>query len=225
MLRKVPSIVLVTGLLLAGLVPYAQERLEAQGKGKPAPPPVLVTSTVRDAGATAVYDLQSDGRGPYTASNGVLSQIYQGSGDWVIDLRDQTARTVNLTFNPKPGSPVGPGNGLYNARVLSRCFDAEGNITGFLAITPGTPNTRCSLRIGFDAANGTSYFLVSSPLFGGTSWATVTCVTSGPAGCSQWTIQPGDAANTTAVLYSLARNGKETLVGYYSLTFFIDVTR
>jgi hypothetical protein len=62
-------------------------------------------------------------------------------------------------------------------------------------------------------------------MFAGTSWATVTCLASGPAGCSQWTIQPGDAANTTAVLYRLARNGKETLVGNYSLTFFIDVAR
>lgn len=222
--RKVPSIVLV-GLLLAGLVSSAQEQVKAQGKGKPTPPPVLVTSTVRDAGATAVYDLQSDGHGPYTAGNGVQSQIFDGTGDWLVELHDQTARKVNLTFNPKPGSPVGPGNGLYNARVISRCFDADGDITGYLTIAPGTSNTRCSLRIGFDAANGTSYFLVSSPMFAGTSWTTVTCVASGSAGCSQWTVAPNDAANTTAALYRLARNGKETFVGNYSLTFFIDVTR
>jgi len=225
MRRQFLFVILGTGLLL-GSAPDAP----AQGKGGgKTPPPLLVTSTVHDTpGAT----LQSDGLGPYTATGGILSQIYSQSGDWAVDLREQTTRKVFLSFfatQPPVGSGPYPTAGLYNARVLSRCFDDD-TIEGFFAIAPGQSNTTCSLRIGFTFA-GVSYALVSSPRYAGTNWATVACVApaSPTAPCTGWTITPGSNPDPLvtvprAGLYRVAKNGNETLVGFYELRYAIDVT-
>jgi hypothetical protein len=219
--------VLLAGMLLSG-VPDAQ----SQGKGGKTPPPVLVTSTVHDViGDT----LQSDGLGPYVASSQILSQIYSQSGDWAVDLREQTQRNVYLTFVPTAPPVVSgpyPLSGLHNARVLSRCFD-DGSSTGdgFLVIPPGQSNETCSLRIVFTSA-GTSFVLVSSPLQAGTNLATVACIapTDPSAACTRWTITPGsnpDPSVTTprAALLRIGKGNRETFVGYYQLTYSIDLAR
>jgi hypothetical protein len=221
---------LTTVVMAAALLGGAASNTEAQGKGGKTPPPVLVTSTVHDDLGTTLH---SDGLGSYSATSQILSQIYSQSGDWAIDLRDQTERNVFLAFAPTQ-PPVGnapyPQGGLHNARVLSRCFD-EDTIEGFLAIAPGQVNETCSLRIGFTSA-GISYFLVSSPLYAGTNRARVECVAPADPGapCSSWTITPGNnpdplVATPTAALYRLGKGNRETFLGYYELTYSINVAR
>jgi hypothetical protein len=120
----------------------------------------------------------------------VLSQIYNASGDWVLDLSGQTYRRVCLASVPSLF-------GYYNARVLSRCFDSEGNITGFLQIGEGSTNTRCSLRIGF--TSGKQYALVMSPLYAGTGWAKVTCTSTDGGDCDSWRVEPAAWARITTL--------------------------
>ena len=207
-------------------------------QGKQAPPPTAVTSSVHnysDSSPTGqLLLLRSDGidSAQYSSDGtGVLSQIYSVSGDWEIELRNQNARTVYLTFSDG-WTPVGntsrPPDGNYPARVLSRCFDANNNITGFLAIVPGTSNNRCSLRVEF-TYGGIQYVFVMSPAYAGTGSATVSCTSGNFSNvCVSWTIVPtppslvGNA--TTANLYSVARSGKETLIGSAHNTYRIDVT-
>jgi hypothetical protein len=192
--------------------------LDAQGKGKPAPP-VAVGAALQGG-----HLLEGDG-GPYSGGDGVISQIFADSGDWVLDLRDQTLRAVHLTFNPV-GLP-GPltGSGSYNARVLSRCFDPQDNITGFLEIGEGESNALCSLRVMF-TSSGKQYALVMSPLQGGTGTATVSCAeTDGDGTCEHWTIVPTSGPLTVANLYEIGKAGRETFKGAYYNTFAIDVMR
>ena len=199
----------------------------AQGKAKPpSPPPVAVTSLVHDADDTSVFLLAGDGFGSYDSSGEVVSQIYSTSGDWELDLRGQTARAVHLSFITTNGSASAVPTGLYNARLISRCFDADGAITGLLAIAEGSSNTRCALRVIL-SAGGNSYFLVMSPLYQGTSWVTVSCATDSDEDttCERWTIVPGTTAGLpVAALYRLNR-GKEVFAGSYYLTFSIEVTK
>ena len=200
-----------------------------QGRGKPSPPPpVPVVVTVHDFDENSAHLLlQSDGLdgGVYGNSGGIVAEIAP-DGDWELNLGAQTARTVRLTFDPIGGSPQGP-SGSYNARVLSRCFNESGTITGFLNIPEDSANTRCSLRIVF-TANGTRQFLVMSPLYAGTGWATVSCPSDNDsnATCERWTIAPGSGSNAgVGALYTVAKNNKELLVGTYNLSFRIDVAR
>ena len=195
--------------------------LDAQGKGKPAPQPVIVTATIQTVPNVTV---DNDRLGSYTAGGGVLSQIYDGTGDWVLDLTEQTGRSVWLTFvPPTAGSPP---TGNYNARVLSRCFDGNDNITGFLAITTGGgPNGRCSLRVGFTVGR-VQYVLVMSPLHDGTGWVTVSCAGNGGDGkCNHWTVTPTGNNGKIANLYEIGKAGREIYKASYENTFAIDVTR
>jgi len=224
------AVVLVAGLSAAGLTPGAF----AQGKGKPGPSPVAVTAIIHDFdGMNQPVSIQSDGVGQATYSGsdpGVVNTISPVNGDWELNLSDQALRAVDLTFVPVPGSPNPPvPNGPYNARVISRCFDSAGTITGFLQIGEGGLNDRCSLRVVF-SASGKNYFFVMSPLYQDTGWATVTCTelvaTDTDSDCDAWTIVPGGGSNTTvAGLYEVGKGGKEILKGSYYSTYRIDVAR
>ncbi len=152
-------------------------------------------------------------------------RIYGSSGDWEIDLSGQAVRMIDLTFATTDGSPSALPSGRYNPRLISRCFASDGTITGYLQIPEGGANSRCAMRVNF-TSGGTSYFLVMSPLYAGTSWVTVSCPVDANANtsCERWTVKPDpNVAVPVASLYKVARN-KEVLVGSYQLTFAIDAT-
>jgi hypothetical protein len=182
---------------------------------------------VHDVGETSSLLLQSDGGGAYESSVSVLSQIYNDSGDWVLDLSAQTERSVRLAFVPVSSTSSTIADGYYNARVLSRCFDGDGHITGFLQMQEGSSNERCSLRIVF-TANRAQHVLVMSPLYAGTGWARVSCPADADSNdsCENWTIKGGTAADpAVASLLTVTRSNKELLLGSYYLSFSIGVTR
>ena len=223
-------ILVSAGIVLALSVSVVVSSVHGQGKGKPQPANVLVTSTVENfanAGSGPAFDLKSDQSlaGQYSSGAGILSEIYDGSGDWVLDLTDQSVRKVDLTFRPA-ATPLGtvPTDGLYAARVLSRCFTGD-DITGLLAIAPGNSNATCSLRVVF-TYGGTQHVLVSSPMYAGTTPTNVSCVEAATDGsCRRWTILPGNGFDSRAALYRIAKNGRETLIGDFYLAFSIGATR
>jgi hypothetical protein len=140
-------------------------------------------------------------------------------------LLGNSRQFVHLTFSATPNSPDSSKlDGLYDANLNSRCFDAQGNIISFLNIPPGTANNLCSLRISFQFA-GTTYVFVMSPEppYGSiTGSASVACNTTTGATCESWTIIPYSGGTNPGVagLYTLAG----TLVGTYYNTYRIDVT-
>jgi hypothetical protein len=223
MLHRISFGFVTVGMLsLAIGTPWAH----AQGKGKPAPPPVTVTSMVHDFDGATPLALQSDGDGLYTSGADVISQIYSGSGDWALDLQGQNLRTVFLTLTPVGASPPSPvASDFYTPRLISRCFDSNGDITGFMQIPEGQSNHMCALRVTF-SASGTNYVWVMSPLHAGTGWVDVACTSTNGGDCDAWTITPGAGANAmVANLYEIRRNGKEVFVGSYSNTFRIDLAK
>lgn len=213
-------------------------------RGKPSPTPTPtpdVTSTVYDTSSTGdQLLLQSDGlyvagspaSAVYSASSsaGVISRIDSyGNSDWDLRLADST-RGFYLTLNPVSGSgaaglPSGPT--FYNGQLISRCFDPSGattNIYSWFNIIGANPN--CAMRVNFNYL-GSGYSLVMSPYQAGTGRAEVYCNATSGASCVDWTIQPNlNVSNPTiANLSSInARNGKETLIGAYYLTFRVHVT-
>ena len=219
---------ILSGLLVAGIsVCISGSTPQAQSKGKPGPSNVSVTSQLQDTGAVSPFLLQSDGLGSYVSGDGVVTQVYGLSGDWELDLRDQSLRTIDLTFIPVDGSVGAPPSGRYNARPISRCFAADGTTAGgYLAIGEGSANSRCAMRVENIESGGVSYFLVMSPMYAGTSWVTVSCPPDADTDnvCQRWTVRPDPAVTTpVAALYKIVRN-KEVFVGRYALTFALDVT-
>jgi hypothetical protein len=219
-----------TAAMAAGFCVLVASGTSAQGKGKPAPPPppVPVVAAISDVDPSTgqLMLLQSDGLGAYAPTTDISNQISGGDGDWDLFLDGQTTRTVRLTFDPIGTSPAGP-SGYYNAHLISRCFDTDGTITGLLKIAEGSANTRCSLRIVF-TVNQSRYFLVMSPMYAGTGWATASCPadTDSNTTCEQWTIVPGTGPNVgVASLYTVTKSNREAFVGSYNLSFRIDLTR
>lgn len=223
------KVIVVSCVLLFGISLH-------QRADKPIPAPNFpVMSTVynyKDATLTDQLLLRSDANpsASYSAADsGVSSQVY--NSDWDLDLRQQTNRTVWLSFSePVMGSAVAPlPSAYYNARVISRCFDAGNNIKRFSAVLPGTTNNQCSLRVLVTDAN-THYVFVMSPTYPGTGWANVSCTAGDVSGaCVNWTIVPNtDSASpnpTVANLYRVGRNGSENFVGSYHNRYRIDVVR
>lgn len=213
-------------LLTLGLGSFAQG-------GKPnKSSPLNITSTVydyTDSTNSTPNLLRSDnasGQASYDTGNNVLSQIF---GFWYLDLTSQTTRSVYLTFSDYVSGQMNPlPNGYYNAEVISRCFDTNGNIINFLSVN--LSDNRCSLRVDF-TSGGTTYYFVMSPesQYAGTGWATVVCNSAPNGACVSWTITPTttgtNAANATvATLNKVSHGGRLTLVGSYHNTYRIDVT-
>ena len=205
----------------------------AQAKGKSSPPPNVTTIVhdYADSANTVPNHLRSDdynatGQASYATGGNVVSQI---NGQWYLNLTSQTTRSVYLTFSDYvSGLPQPLSDGPYNAEVISRCFDPNGNIINFLSINMS--DNRCSLRVDF-TSGGTTYEFVMSPnsQYAGTGWATVSCTAETSGACVSWTITPTttgtNAANATvAILNKVSHGGKLTLVGSYHNTYRIDVT-
>jgi hypothetical protein len=227
------NLITILSLVVMSLICNAKSL--AQG-GKPnKSSPLNVTSTVHDYtdSTNSVQNLlRSDdynatGEALYATGGNVRSQIFSM---WYLDLQSQTTRSVYLTFSEKVSGPDNPlPDSYYNAEVLSRCFDTNGNIIDFLTVN--TSDNRCSLRVDF-TYGGSSYVFVMSPepQYAGTGWATVACnpPTNTFGACVNWTITPTPSPQvsnpTVAKLYSVGHGGKEILIGSYHNTYRIDVT-
>ena len=227
----------------------ARDLLAATGsgsaqRGKPSPTPTPtpdVTSTVYDTSSTGdplllqsdnLYASGAPGSAVYASGAGVISRIDSyGNSDWDLRLADST-RGFYLTLNPvsgsvAPGLPSGPT--FYNGQLISRCFDPTGattNVFSWFSISGANPN--CAMRVNFNYL-GNGYSLVMSPYQAGTGRAEVYCNAHAlsDGSCVDWTILPNLSVSnaTIANLSSInARNGKETLIGAYYLTFRVHVT-
>jgi hypothetical protein len=154
--------------------------------------------------------------------------------DWYLRLSSTSGRALHLTFLKLGNSPDESGlDGDYLAQVATRCFNSSNNWVSIpLTIPLGTSNNHCSFRVNF-VANGVSYFFIMSPTYAGTGWSTVACISGSPtASCNTWSITPtpgnllpkSSLANV-ANLYSVAKSGKLTLLGKYSMTFNVTLTQ
>src|SRR6266566_736465 len=131
------SLAMRLALVLLGLAGFA---LGVNAQGKSSPPPTPVTSTVydyTDATLSQQLLLRSDDynaglQATYSTSDfNVTSQLYDPNG-WRLDLTNQTLRKVYLTLSSwVSGAPAPIGDGYYNARVISVCYDANNNVGGF----------------------------------------------------------------------------------------------
>ena len=213
----------------------------ANSKGRMKSTFINVTSTVHnyvgDSFSGTEYLTQGDNTGfnpaTYTTGDGVTSQIADQTsyGDWDLFLIDSVpVRYLHLTFSPVNGPQHPIPDNIYSPKVISRCYDGENNVLGFIDIGPGKANNLCSLRINLDY-EGMSYVFVMSPYpleTPGTTTgsATVTCNTTSGTTCNSWTIAPyaAGAKGTVAALYRVGKGGKQTLVGTYNNTYRIDVT-
>jgi len=200
--------------------------------GKPTYPAYNVTSTIASADSSGgPLLLQSDTGEPYTAIDNIASFVGGGTGEYELDLSQQTTRKVNLDFNVLTGTPnIWSWSGSYEATIFSRCYsDSSGNsLVSLLTLPKGASYNYCSLRINF-SYNGGSYSFVmappaelpsSAPM---TSLALVKC--NGVASdnnCSNWTITPN---GTSADLIESTRRGSVVVGSYSGDTFQINLQR
>jgi len=218
--------------LIAAAACFLVITLAFAGKPVPPPPPVNVTSFIHDQDASG-NNLLFQGDDVNHTSGAAYTNAVGNPGGWTLNLYNQVARTVCLTFSRVDGAAPGVPNGCYSANVeiYSHCHDLSGNEIGFLTIGVGAPQGNCTF--GFDFNPGRTKYklemgqsLQSSPAGGPTGLATVACNGADVTGaCNSWTITPNTSAlnPTVANLYDFGHHGLEYL-GQYYLTYRIDVT-
>ena len=239
------------GFLAAPPTAQMQERVTTTAQGaKPNPSPSPspnVTSTIYDKSIddNTFLELRSDDLNPdltpsggtfgtygTNATNSVLDR-FEGAynSDWSLHLENSTTRWIGLTLNRLTGS--GPtGDYSLHGRVISRCFDPTGattNTASWPSITTSNPN--CSMHVNFTIA-GVNYALIMSPYYANTGRAIVSCNVLSSGQCVEWSVVPNLTQDsvvnpnpTVANLFSFApHNGKQTLVGTYTLTYRIRLT-
>jgi hypothetical protein len=180
-------------------------------------------------------DYNGTGQATYTSVSGgshqnLISSWIQSAGGWVLDLFNQSLRTLYITPNDpiNASQPLGPPPGYYwqNVEAYSVCYDQSGNQVPFPNLTNGSGN--CSLGIDF-YSGGAKYKLVMSPHMPAagpaTGLAQVACNSVNNGQCVSWTIQPnmGAVNPTVSNLYRYGTHGL-VFVGQYNNTFRIDVT-
>lgn len=215
------------------------------------------TETVHDYDAlgTTLLLLRSDdyngaGQATYTSSSSHGSSLVSGlnaSGEWNLNLANQSQRTVYLTPNvaidnlQPPGLPAG----YYwdGVTSLCGCFDQNGNIVPLANVVTSSGN--CKLGINFNSG-GTQYKLLMSPfpLSGSgdppptcppagcpaTGVVKVTCNAISNGQCVNWTVEPNATAPRVNVanLYRYSASSHKTatwiFIGQYYNSFRISLT-
>jgi hypothetical protein len=194
-----------------------------------------VTTTVYDTDPSGAATLmQSDnyngtGQASYTAGNGVVSDVYNGT--LFLDLYSQTLRTLYITPNDEDGSqqqtPPPPGYYSQYVEMYFTCYDQSGNTVPLQNITSSSGNCRLGVDFGY---GGVKYKLDMGPVQPAPGPATglvsVNCNATSGGQCVSWTITPNLTGPnpTVANLYYYARGGKLTFIGQDYNTFRIGVT-
>ena len=205
--------------------------------GKPTYPQYNVTSTITNANSTGGWALlQSDNQSGLSASAAYAASAYISSfvggstGEYELDLSQQSGSTVYLDFAVLTPNTVPVSSGYYNATIFSRCYDSKGNLVSLVAIPAGTSNNNCSLRINFSF--GSFVMAPAAELPSGapqTGRASVACNTSATdgSGCNSWTITPytNGANGTSADLIQSTKHGNVVVGSYSGDTFRIYLQR
>jgi hypothetical protein len=209
---------------------------------------IPVHSYFLDVDATGTpYTLQSDGAGGY--SNGVanvvsvltanvFNNLY--NGDWVLDTRASSTRTVAITLATSNAVPAGAqgytvapdppfwGTGFEAARLIDTCTEFNKSV---LTMTAGATMT-CPLVVRWDM--GGSTYRLDMGFAPESTPAQITCSAMDVGGCKDWFLDPIPVVNAdgtvsagtaTARVESVAKNGSITNLGDFYMTFHFHVTR
>jgi hypothetical protein len=130
--------------------------------------PVLTAIEDTEEAIAPTLQIRSDGGGFYSNSK-VLQSIIQAGGDWELDTNlSGSIRGLTVDFGqPVPGSgpgggaPIAPVNGIYHARLISKCH-LYGND---LLVLTGGQTVDCPLTTSF-AVDGASYRIQMNPRTG-----------------------------------------------------------
>lgn len=214
---------------------------------------VPVTSAISDSDSTGfVFDIQSDGLGPYYNNVAGVQSILQASGNyaWLLSTYDSTAsesagRNAFITLGPqnqKSATAVLPsiwsswGTHLEPVRLIT-----QGVGCPLLTIAPGTP-IYCPLVIRFGPVfksgknkNTQFYRLDMAPQTNGfdeteTQKVRVSCNAVNSSGnCSDWFVDSipqgqGDTNRVIAQLTLVTNYSQLTSEGMFYLTFHIHIT-
>jgi hypothetical protein len=162
-----------------------------------------VTSILNNTDSNNVpLQFQSDGLGPYTASNGkndsVKSMIDKNCA-WSLDTTASKSRgiSVTLAYPYSSGSPA-PFNGpqVVKGRINTHCPTNTGNNgvdVGDMTFTGQT--LICPLNVAF-YYNNVWYNVALNPYnWSGTTMAQVTCTGASGGQCNAWTMTPDPATS------------------------------
>jgi hypothetical protein len=213
-----------------------------QATASKAPPPgpvdVGVTTTVYDADATGALllmrsdDYNGSGFATYSPSSGRgisgLTSHVSADGSWQLYIGNQTARKLHLML---ADAGLSFANGYYSSsvEVASHCFDqTTGASLNIQLLAAGASYDNCSLIVDFDynTPRATTYKLAMGPNFANTGRAIVTCNAVTGLYCTNWTIEPNDAAANARVAILTAGNGTTSLDGrFYTNSYRVTASK
>jgi hypothetical protein len=196
---------------------------------------INVITTIYDAdalGASLLTESDDDngsGFATYAPISGVhgglTSQVVVGSG-WQLYIGNQTLRTLHLML-ADAGLPFADGFYWSSVEMASRCVGSAGETLDIQSLTAGASYDNCSLILDFDYGKpATTYKLAMGPTFANTGRASVICNAVASGSCSNWTIQPNDAAPNARVAILTDGAGTTSLDGkFYTNSYRVGVAK
>lgn len=199
----------------------------------PGPVDVNVTTTLYDADAlgnallTQSDDYNGTGLATYSFIPGVhggLTSVVGANGAWQLYIGNQKVRTLHLML-AEAGLPFADGFYWSSVEMAGGCFDAAGNVLNMQLLTAGASYDNCSLILDFDIGR-TTYKLAMGPKFANTGRASFICNAVTGSYCTNWTIQPNDAAPNARVAILTAGAGTTSLDGkFYTNSYRVTAAK
>ena len=216
-MKKLP--ILLTMVLLTVVTQFAQKPPKGDSD--------VPVFTVFDS-SVANLRVGDDGVGAFQNGVNSVESIIQGIGDWVLNTRNSTVRSIYIDFGDpvSAGQPVSPfTSALRPARMISKCAS-----TGFKIRDMQVGQTRqCPLAIAFDY-NGVGYRIAFNDTnFSVTDYVEWTCLGSANGRCASWMMEPsavyGYERKSIGQLIKLATSKRdpEQALGRYYFSFRIYV--
>jgi len=207
-------------------------------KGKPTAD-TPVTTTINDSyidfniGLLKYYRIKSDTRGVYKNGVDSVASIIQGIGDWELDTKLSTVRTVFIDFrDPVPFGISGQNpsvpfqSALVPLRFISKCAEVGINMRTLIL----NQIVECPLAISL-THDGATYAVRMNANYPGTELVKWTCVAQNNSSqCVSWQMDSSvfrdSEFKNRGQLIKVASNRRQTdqLLGQFYFSFKINVT-
>jgi len=219
MFRKSISLLLLSLMVCIGCA------FEVSAQRPPRDASATTTVTYLNPTSGIPFSIAGDNLGSYYNGVNSVSSIVQGIGNWVLDTKSSTTRSVRLDLGDQVSGPAGPfTSAQVPVRILSQCAT---DITT-LALNA---TTQCPLNVSFVYGDITYGLRTGGPIneYSGTDPVTWRCLGTNAGKCVSWEMIPsgshdGQTKSGMQLLIPATKpRNSDQLLGLYYFSFHIYV--
>jgi hypothetical protein len=212
-------------LLVMSLIVHIGFAIEVVAQKPAKDTSATTTITYTNPETSSPFSIAGDNLGAYLNGTDSVSSIVQAVGNWVLDTKSSTTRTVRIDLGDQVSGPAGPFTSAnVPVRILSQCVT---NITT-LALNA---TTQCPLNVSFVYGDTTYGLRTGGNIkeYPGTDPVTWKCLGINAGKCVSWEMTPsgshgGQTKSGMQLLIPASKpRGSDQLLGLYYFSFHVYV--